>query len=619
MDTKIRHLLNHSAPKQFVKIAQLTGAAVFAAGICLGTYAYTVDRLIPGKTLPATYKSLILSEVPGPRLIIESGSNSHHSLDAYMMSQELGLTVINVADNAGYDIESKVARMSVLAKPGDRILLPLEWSYYSRNSLTDDFVKTLFGPSQDYYQSLSPAAKTRFAISIPPKILAEQIFRGEGKGFIERDGLSQTQHLYYSALQSPNGSFSPDQTREPSPGVSGQTCDSYVFGNLETGNKLQISAKMKRALLQLAELKARNIDVMFAWPAVAGDGCMTSSQSITDFRDTVENTVEEAGFQFIGTAISSVYPLSLQDDTPYHLTTEGMQKHTKKMIRFLKAAGINGTGEGLDLRKFVTERIYELETAALSKPKIQPLQLEQELIIGSGTTHDHVKFAAGWWPKDPYGILMRDNRAVIGISIPGSAPENASIVFSGLGIAKSNYVLDATYKGAVLARGNFSTDTPLALSTRDLPRETPLWIHLNLPQAGRAVSPKERGENLDERTSTLRINSIKLSTAEPLPDPALITEPDAIFPPISEIPLASVLSPDQTHVSALSSPIATDRTSKPASAQFSDTIFSSIERKFSLNSEVVGSSSDIIPKSKLVSTIDGLTPIPIKQYTVHRS
>jgi len=143
--------MKKTIPFTYNRLVQVFLSGAAASVLVLASYAYVVDGQIPDTKVPSSYKAFLLQEVSKPKLIIDSGSNSHHGIDAGMISEALKINAINIADNAGYDIESKVTRIKAHAKKGDIVLLPLEWSYYTRDRLTDDFVDTLFGPSRDYY------------------------------------------------------------------------------------------------------------------------------------------------------------------------------------------------------------------------------------------------------------------------------------------------------------------------------------------------------------------------------------------------------------------------------------------------------------------------------------
>lgn len=548
-------MLRHSR-HSIIRFCQFTLASLSAASTCLLGYAMIVDRQIPQSNMPATYKAFLLRDVPGPRLIIDSGSNSHHALDAATMSQTLGITAINIADNAGYDLEAKIARLAALSQKGDAILLPLEWSYYTRERLTDDFVSTLFGSAKDYYQALSWAKRIKLALSIPPKDTLSHFMRAPEPPALPTD-MTTAQQLYISALQAPHGSFAYDQARALQPGVGGQTCDAYIFGPDIQNVKPQISDKFKRALKQLGALQKMGIKVMFTWPVVAGDGCLTSSPHIYAFQSSVDAMVKDAGFPVLGTISNSQYPVLMRDDTPYHLITEGREQHTARVIDYLKSSTSLPSSQSLDLQSFATKRIDELERANLEHRKMSALTPEQEVMLGATDAAQSVDFAAGWWAQDAYGYLMRAHRAVIGLQLPLDTPLDAQIVLKGTAIGAAAYRMQATYNGALLAQSAFSQEQSFAIPTEKLPRGKPFWLHLDLPDTPPSKSPKQRGENIDERSMTLRLSTLLLtqdklrnpsaenpSDLEPIPSP-ILDEQDStpiasITPEVSPLEQASI-------------------------------------------------------------------------------
>jgi len=68
------------SPKNAVKqLSKFMACLVGTTAMCLSAYTLTVNSLVQSSAIPATYKWFLLKEVPGPRIIFESGSNSHHA------------------------------------------------------------------------------------------------------------------------------------------------------------------------------------------------------------------------------------------------------------------------------------------------------------------------------------------------------------------------------------------------------------------------------------------------------------------------------------------------------------------------------------------------------------
>ena len=192
-------------------VTGMIGTSLF----CLGAYALTVDRLVERSAVPATYKWFLLKELPGPRVIFESGSNSHHAIDTDAVSEALGRTAINIADNGGYALEDKLTRLETYTRPGDVVVLPLEWTFYHREKLTDNYVDTLFGSNRDYFQSMPLDKRVKRALSLPPATVVSKLT--DRQPTQKQPNESPAQELFLSALTQPTGHQS--RSTSSGPGV----------------------------------------------------------------------------------------------------------------------------------------------------------------------------------------------------------------------------------------------------------------------------------------------------------------------------------------------------------------------------------------------------------------
>ena len=121
------------------------------------------------------YHEILLDQVPSPRIIVDSGSNSRYGINPELLESAFGQPTIVVADFADVPLRMKIARLEKYARNGDLIILPLEWHNYSNNSYPSSFMNRLIGRtdsalksdiinSSGYYFALQPADKFRFVI-----------------------------------------------------------------------------------------------------------------------------------------------------------------------------------------------------------------------------------------------------------------------------------------------------------------------------------------------------------------------------------------------------------------------------------------------------------------------
>ena len=243
---------------------------------------------------------------------------------------------------------------------------------------------------------------------------------------------------------------------------------------------------------------------------MAGEDCLTTPEYFDGFRVEIEKVVNNAGFEFLGTPTQSLYGQTYQDDTPYHIISEATDIHTRQMIGFLKAQGYGEGGNRLDITDFARRRMLELELTKASELKQPPLELAQILSLDDASQHNYIDFTAGWWDSEPYGRWMRDNRAMLRLTLPNNLPSDTILKIQG--ITKSGRLEDIniSVNGELVASGLFGESTPLFVPVTDLSSEETLSIFIDLPNAGVPLSPKNLGESEDARSMTLHIQTIEL-------------------------------------------------------------------------------------------------------------
>lgn len=542
-NTKTKSLVEPYGTGKTVKlISKFVACLIGTTAMCLSVYTLTVDSLVEETKVPATYKWFLLKDVPGPRIIIESGSNSHHAIDTDALGAALGMTAINIADNGGYALEDKITRLETYARPGDVVVLPLEWTFYHREKLTDNYVDTLFTSNRDYYRAMPALNRVKRALSIPPEKIIEQISGKKDRAALETE--SPAQALFMSALTQSTGHQSRRDSTGPGLGVAEQSCDDYVLGKASQRRNLTLGANIKPALKRLKALKGRGVDIHFAWPVLAGDGCMSDQAYVTGFRAQIEEAVNNAGFEFLGTPGQSLYGQDVQDDSPYHITTAGTDIHTAQMVGFLKAQGYGTSADPLDVKTFARHRLLELELAETA-PITQPaLPRGQNIAMDNSDLRQHVEFTAGWWAFEPYGRWMRDNRAMFRITLPEDISENSVLKIQGITKSGQPERVNVSVNGRLIKSAMFGENAPLLVPVTKLPRETALSIFLSLPDASTPRSPLERGENEDARSMTLHLQNIELT----IPVDGSSPMPKAVKP----IPVQNASGPIPTMVTPVS-------------------------------------------------------------------
>lgn len=317
-------------------------------------YFLLIDRLaIVDAPLGISYRQFLLQasdDIPG-RIIVESGSNAIHSIDAQAIEEHFGRLTIIVSDNAGYPLHHKIERLANHLKADDTVILPLEWLQYRANEeLPADYVESVLderGSNAFYYRELSWPERFRFVYqSVPLNLGLKSAFRLNGLesrnphiAAATQDSLSR----FESQIRlSARGSQLIDEAPALDSLTSSLACDHYLFGLFEFP---RISVTFIENLQRLAEVRdTSGTKIFFAWPAVtardSNECYRIYDQQIRNYASSIQRLVEAQGFSFLGTPEQNRFDHRCMLDTYYHVRSSCAVSRTNSLIADLQTAGL---------------------------------------------------------------------------------------------------------------------------------------------------------------------------------------------------------------------------------------------------------------------------------------
>lgn len=430
-----------------------------------------------------SYQELLLDEVPGPRIIVDSGSNSRHGIDPLLLQETLGQTTIVAADNASVPFGLKIRRLEKYAQPGDTIILPLEWLHYYAELYRDYFLDRVAGVGDmydfsGYYHALSRWEKTDFVL----RHMNLKYFVG---GLLERmsSGVSST-YLHRLAILNNDRLL----------GVHGDAKDDRFrirhFNERSCRDLLAVSnqplsSKLSWAADRLARLQAsRRVRVIITWPAVAGDDCYDAAQ-IDAVASRIRSIFTEAGVAVVSVPERSRFGEASVLDMSYHIDIAAARERTRRLIEDLAQAGLTPERSGIfALDDFATARIERIEREVLAQA-LKPIEAGIYK-VGSHGFNQHVYLApAGWQTREAAGVWSKGDRSLI---VMGPSTKNCAVAldFSYLQAGQTSVYSVNGGPGRELTR------QPLVLEDTAGPTVIELR-HSNVK------SPKELGWSPDER------------------------------------------------------------------------------------------------------------------------
>lgn len=310
---------------QFLLFA-VGGAALCAFGMLLSYDFFTASN----RTVPYSYTQFLLENVGEPRIVIDAGSSSMFGIEPALIEQAFRKPVIDVADNGSIPLDMKIYRILRYARDGDTLILPLEWVYYTRDAVPQDFTDKTPDEYAAYYAS-QPFAR-RLAFDVQHASLHN--LSDAGRLYLRKD----LQRVHTARIQAdmakwPLGDRKDDRRRTVY--VDGKTCVDYIAaaGTMVPG--------VEWAAKQLADLQTtRHVRVYLTWPAVAGRDCYALKDKRLPIADEARAIFERHGVTVVGEPEDSYFTPEHMLDTYYHVDSAAAHVRTERLIARLQEAGL---------------------------------------------------------------------------------------------------------------------------------------------------------------------------------------------------------------------------------------------------------------------------------------
>ena len=284
-----------------------------------------------------SYRNYLLEEIPSPRIILESGSNTNFGIHAQTLEKTFNIPCINIADDVAIPLFMRIARLRQLSYSNDIIILPLEYIYYNRNKIPHQIFIRLHRDLNYFYEYLSLKEKVNLSFAIPPATLIDNIF--QESHHVSNSTFSRSRwigkYLVGSEWLSPFGDFENYSLPSKWKYSSDTNFTKYNYGE-------KILEEPTRAFLDLlsglADLKANGRVIFFTWPVICGSPEeLKVARGFSAFYQKIRQNVEDAGFVFLGEPEETMFDAKkFMYDTPAHLNEKGRQIRTKLLIDHLK-------------------------------------------------------------------------------------------------------------------------------------------------------------------------------------------------------------------------------------------------------------------------------------------
>lgn len=264
--------------------------------------------------------------IEGRRLLVVSGSSGFYGISAGHLGRALGIDAVNLGVHAGLELRYLVDQAKDLARPGDVILLSLEYEHYWDDpDLNNVLLDYLVSRDNAYYETLPLAARVRAAFGIS----LDRLYQGVAATL---SAPAKRADDRYTCLADAHG----DETRNvpprqrPSDRVKLSRISARVYGD-----KIGREAWAWGILGELAEWsRAHDVTVVAAFPNMV-DFPSQHEGSDAAFFQSIADGYAAVGIPTLGTPWESMYPLRDFFDSRYHLFQAARDRHTARLAGLL--------------------------------------------------------------------------------------------------------------------------------------------------------------------------------------------------------------------------------------------------------------------------------------------
>jgi len=325
-------------------------------GVVYGLYAtfLVTETFVPDADIAGIdYRLTLLKRVPGPRVLIDSGSNSLWSIYPEMLTNILGIPSFVVAENGSVPIDFKLRKWKKYLRSGDIVVLPLEYTYYHKNDITSSFVEELFGTALSsahdlnetvilnvmsnyayHYHFMNFLEKIEFIRKHvnPNNLINARYQRLREPSFTEQLNY-RLDHLKDLAAKQTGGDVKDDTNRVRHRLTSEKSCFEYI-----QSYPAHDEAIIEHIASELARIQKENgATFIITWPAVAGTDCY-DNESIKKLVKQVRRIFERNGVQVVGDPEDSNFSELHLLDTYFHVDTAAARARTQKLALHLLSA-----------------------------------------------------------------------------------------------------------------------------------------------------------------------------------------------------------------------------------------------------------------------------------------
>lgn len=312
----------------------LVGLAL-ALGVWTAIYWFTPYRSQPVLVRAISdlfvFKEKLMENSQPPRLVIMAGSNALYGLNAKIISEETGVPTVNFAIAAPMLLPYRIVNLKRYLKPGDTVLLALEYEYYGPPGFNFTHAGVILKHDRGYFLSQPLTEQLRWVLSEPFSMAFEELFRTPAE---KEADTKKIEKLFQRHLDD-HGDYVNYTLDEQTPQNKASIMSS---GAIPIYNIMkEENSRGSWALLQefVTWCRERNITVLATFPSTVYYPQYDEEAYVQGFAKVVEG-YRRLGVPTVGTPKDYIWKESDFFDSNYHLHDVTMRVRTRLLISQLR-------------------------------------------------------------------------------------------------------------------------------------------------------------------------------------------------------------------------------------------------------------------------------------------
>lgn len=272
-------------------------------------------------------KDAIASNLPPPRILVAGGSSNLYGVRADRIQAATGIPAVNLGSHAALSLDYLLGRVRRVAKPGDIVLLGLEYDFFTDAPHTAVFSDFVFGCDPGYIFGLPPEEAAQWLASASSDVLLRPLRDLHPSSAPLRAERAQ---LAASRLDA-HGNFAANHLAAQHPSQRADIANARPLYALHSPKRIQHPDAWRTIERFAAWCRENDIHLAAIFPPTIDRSVYADPPTRRALR-AISKHYRECEIPTLGTSFDSFLPESDFFDSVYHLHAEAAARHTDRLL-----------------------------------------------------------------------------------------------------------------------------------------------------------------------------------------------------------------------------------------------------------------------------------------------